>query len=227
MQLPIVAPAPLVTTHANVFRDLFENRCQFQHFQNYLTGLIVLDNKSLTNITRCVLESADKTNLSRFFSEAPWFQEQVNDRRVAYLLQQTKGVRSPKADAALILDDTLCEHVGSLFDYVDRHDNHGDGTYPLAHNPVTSHYLSGPVRFPVDLRLYRRYEECTRWEEFVHKHFPDRVIPTKKKGELSRAPQSSEQFVWLNRRYGETETQLSPSAIMPSTRADSSQNAVI
>src|SRR5256885_484012 len=43
------------------------------------------------------------------------------------------------------------------------------------------HYLSGPVRFPVDLRLYRRYEECTRWEAFVHKHFPDRVIPTKKK----------------------------------------------
>jgi hypothetical protein len=24
----------------------------------------------------------------------------------------------------------LCEHVGSLFDYVDRHYNHGDNTYP-------------------------------------------------------------------------------------------------
>ncbi|HVD21401.1 MAG TPA: hypothetical protein VNB95_05625, partial [Nitrososphaera sp.] len=105
MQLPIVAPAPLVITHANVFRDLFENRCQFQHFQNYLTGLIVLDNKSLANITRCVLESADKTNLSRFFSEAPWFQDRVNDRRLVYLLQQTKEVRGPKADALLILDD--------------------------------------------------------------------------------------------------------------------------
>jgi len=66
-------------------------------------------------------------------------------------LQQTKAVRVPKADAALILDDTLCEHVGSLFEYVDRHYNHGDDTYPLAHNPVTSHYVSGPVRFPVDL----------------------------------------------------------------------------
>jgi hypothetical protein len=181
MQLPIVAPAPIVTAHADIFRDLFENRCQFRHFQNYLTGLIVLDNKSLANITRCVLESADKTNLSRFFSDAPWFQEQVNDRRVAYLLQQTKEVRGPKADAVLILDDTLCEHVGSLFEYVDRHYNHGDDTYPLAHNPVTSHYVSGPVRFPLDLRLYRRYEECTRWEAFVHQHFPDRVIPTKKK----------------------------------------------
>jgi len=181
MQLPIVAPAPIVTTHADIFRDLFENRCQFRHFQNYLTGLIVLDNKSLANITRCVLESADKTNLARFFSEAPWFQDRVNDRRVEYLLQQTKEVRGAKADGLLILDDTLCEHVGSLFDYVDRHYHHGDDTYPLAHNPVTSHYVSGPVRFPVDLRLYRRYEELTRWAEFVHKHFPDRPIPTQKK----------------------------------------------
>jgi SRSO17 transposase len=181
MQLPIVAPAPIVTAHAEIFRDLFENRCQFHHFQNYLTGLIVLDNKSLANITRCVLESADKTNLSRFFSEAPWFQERVNDRRLTYLLQQTHAVRGPQADAALILDDTLCEHVGSLFDYVDRHYNHGNDTYPLAHNPVTSYYVSGPVRFPVDLRLYRRYEECTQWETFVQQHFPDRPIPKTKK----------------------------------------------
>src|SRR5262249_29284075 len=72
------------------------------------------------------------------------------------------------------------EHVGSLFDYVDRHYNHGDDTYPLAHNPVTSHYVSGPVRFPLDLRLYRRYEELTHWEAFVHQHFPARPIPTPK-----------------------------------------------
>ncbi len=71
--------------------------------------------------------------------------------------------------------------MGSLFDSVDRHSNQGDAPYPLAHNPVTSHYVSGPVRFPVDLRVYRRSEECTRWDEFVHTHFPDRTIPTTKK----------------------------------------------
>ena len=42
MQFPIVAPAPVVMAHADAFRDLFENRCQFQHFQHYLTGLMVL-----------------------------------------------------------------------------------------------------------------------------------------------------------------------------------------
>ena len=139
MQLPIVSPAPLVLTHALVFRDLFENRRQFQHFQNYLTGLMVLPNKSLANISRCILNSADKTNVSRFFSQVPWARESMNDRRLAYLLTQTKRVRLPKRPSIFILDDTLCEHVGSLFDYIDRHYNHGDDTFPLAHNPVTSH----------------------------------------------------------------------------------------
>ena len=181
MQLPIVAPAPIVTAHAEIFRDLFENRCQFHHCQNDLTGLIVLDNKSLANITRCVLESADKTNLSRFFSEAPWFQERVNDRRLTSLLQPTQAVRGPQADAALMLDDTFCEHVGRLFDDVDRHDNHGNDPYPLAHNPVTSSSVSGPVRVPVDLRRSRRSEACTQWATFVQKHFPHRPIPKTKK----------------------------------------------
>src|SRR5215207_2033406 len=181
MQLPIIAPAPAVTAHAQAFRDLFENRCQFHHFQQYLTGLMVLPNKSLTNIARCTLESADKTNLSRFLSDAPWLEAQVNQRRIRYLLQQTKHERHPKADSALVLDDTLCEHVGSLFDFIVHHYNHSDSTYPLAHNPVTSFYVSGDVRFPLDLRLYRRYEEITQWETFVVKHFPARVIPTAKK----------------------------------------------
>lgn len=48
--------------------------------------------------------------------------------------------------------------MGSLFEYIDRHYNHCDNSYPLAHNLVSSHYISEAVRFPVDVRLYRRYE---------------------------------------------------------------------
>jgi hypothetical protein len=182
MELPIVAPAPVVANHAAVFRDLFENQCQFRHFQHYLTGLIVLPNKSVANIARCLFESADKTNLSRFFSEAPWREEAVNRRRIRYMLQQTKAHRRRRHDSLVVIDDTLCEHVGSLFDYVDRHYNHGHGTYPLAHNPVTSFYVSGPVHFPLGLRLYRRYEELTQWEAAVAKHFPNVQIPTDRTG---------------------------------------------
>ena len=181
MEPPIIEPAPVVTEHAAVFRDLFDNQCQFRHFQHYLTGLIVLPNKSLANIARCILDSPDKTNLSRFFSEAPWCEDAVNHRRIRCMRHQTKPHRCRRRDSLLALDDTLCEHVGSLFDFVDRHYNHSDGTYPLAHNPVTSFYVSGPVRFPVGLRLYRRYEDLTQWEASVAKHFPQLKIPTEKK----------------------------------------------
>ena len=177
MQLPIVSVAPVVQNHAEGFRDVFNNRRQFLHFQNYLTGLIVLDNKGLTNMARCILDSADKTNLSRFLSEAPWQENKVNERRIEYLLESTTAHRLEAKDSAVLIDDTLCEHVGSLFEYVDRHYNHGEDSYPLAHNLVTSHYVSGAVRFPVDMRLYRRYEETTQWSDFVKKHFPAETIP--------------------------------------------------
>jgi DDE superfamily endonuclease len=181
MELPLIEPAPVVTEHTAVFRDLFENQCQFRHFQHYLTGLIVLPNKSMANIARCLLDSADNTNLSRFFSEAPWREDELNRRRIRFMLHQTKPHRHRRRESLLAIDDTLCEHVGNLFEDVDRHYNHSDGTYPLAHNPVTSFYVSGPVRFPVGLRLYRRYEELTQWEAAVAKHFPELKIPTERK----------------------------------------------
>jgi len=181
MEWPIVAPVPVVSDHAEVFRDLFENHCQFRHVQYDLTGLIVLPHKSMANIARCILDSADKTNLSRVLSEASWPEDAVNRHRIRFMLQQTTSHRQRRRDSIVAIEDTLCEHVGSLFDDVDRHDNHGDGTYPLAHNLVTSFHVSGPVRFPLGLRLYRRYEELTQWEAAVAKHFPALPIPTNTK----------------------------------------------
>lgn len=181
MQLPIVSVAPIVLDHSMIFRDIFENRKQFRHFENYLTGLIALDNKSMANMARCILDSADKTNISRYLSETSWIEEKLNDKRVIYMKEQTAPNQVRKAHSALLIDDTMCEHVGSLFEYVDNHYNHSTNQYPLAHNLVTSHYLSGAVRFPVDVGLYRRYEDFTEWEQFVEKHFPDEEIPTRKK----------------------------------------------
>ncbi len=180
MQLPIVSVAPIVKEHSEIFREVFANQKQFRHFENYLTGLIVLDNKSMANIARCILDCADKGNVSRYLSEAPWRDERLNDKRVSYMQEQTAQHKAREAHSVLAIDDTLCEHVGSLFEYVDNHYNHNNSQHPLAHNLVTSHYVSGPVRFPVDAGIYRRYEEFTEWETFVEKYFPDEEIPKKK-----------------------------------------------
>jgi len=135
MEWPIVAPAPVVIDHAAVFRDWCDHQCQFRHVQHDLTGLIVLPNKSLAHMARGILESTDTTNLSRVLSEAPWREDAIKHRRIRVMRQQTPPHRRRRRESLVVIDDTLCEHVGSLFDYVDRHDNHGEGTYPLAHNP--------------------------------------------------------------------------------------------
>jgi hypothetical protein len=132
----------------------------------------------MAHTARCILDSADHTNLSRVLSEAPGREDAIHRRRIRCMLQQTKPHRRRRHESLIAIDDTLCEHGGSFFDYVDRHDNHGERTYPLAPNPVTSVYVSGPVRFAVGLRLYRRDEELTQWEASVAKYVPDLQIPT-------------------------------------------------
>ncbi len=198
MQLPIVKVAPLVKEHSERFRKVFANRKQFRHFENYenyLTGLMVLDNKSMANIARCILDSADKTNVSRYLSESPWRYERLNEERVSYMKSQTASAQRPSSESVLAIDDTLCEHVGSLFNYVDNHYNHSNGQYPLAHNLVTSHYVSGAVRYPVDADLYRRYEEFTNWERFVEKYFPVTEIPRKEKEQAALHKRVDEQLL--------------------------------
>ena len=181
MELPMMAPAPVVTEPAAVFRDVFENQCQFRHVQHDLTGLIVLPKKSMAHLARGLLESADTTNLSRVLSEAPWREDAVKRRRIRFLLQQTNPHRRRPRESLLAIDDPRCEHVGSLFDDVDRHSNPSDGPSPLAHHPVTGFSVSGPVRFPVGLRLYRRDEALTQGEASVATHVPDLKMPPEKK----------------------------------------------
>jgi SRSO17 transposase len=103
MEIPAVTPAPVVTEHTSVFRDLFNNQCQFRHCQHYVTGLIVLPNESMANMARCVLDSADKTNLSRFLSEAPWREDAVNRRRMRFMLQQTQTHRQRHRESLVVL----------------------------------------------------------------------------------------------------------------------------
>jgi hypothetical protein len=153
MARPILEPAPVVSEPTAVCRDVFEPQCQFRHCQPDLTGLIGLPHQSMANRARGLLESAANTHLARLLSEAPWREDAINHRRLRFMLQQTKPHRRRRRESSVAVDETLCEHVGSRVDDVDRHYHHGDGPYPLAPNPVTRRYVSGPVRCPLGLRL--------------------------------------------------------------------------
>jgi hypothetical protein len=130
MELPLVVPEPVVTEHAALFRDLFDNHCQSRHFPYAQTRPVVRPSKSLAHITRSRLDSVDHPPLSRSLPEAPWEDREVNRRRIRYQLQQFESHRQRRRDLIIVTDDTLCAHVGSHFDYEDWHDHLSDATCP-------------------------------------------------------------------------------------------------
>ncbi len=102
MQLPLVKDAPIVSSFARNFKSVFQNNSQYQHFKDYLSGLIVLENKSLSNIARCTLDCCDKSNLSRFFSNEGWQTNQLNQKRIHWALKKTKPHRKSAQESCLL-----------------------------------------------------------------------------------------------------------------------------
>jgi hypothetical protein len=108
--------------------------------------------------------------------------------------QETTPHRHRRCEALVVRADTLCAHVGSLLDHVDRHDNPSDGPSPLAHHPVTRCSGSGPVRFPWGLRLSRRAAEWPPWAAPGATHVPDITRPPAPKAR-PRLPQQGDSGV--------------------------------
>ncbi len=180
MVVPVLHPAPVVCSYARNFKEIFANQPEYEHCKNYLTGLFVAERKNYAQIAACLVNGADATNISRFMSSELWSGTEFNDRRVKLLLDRTKDLDAQQR-GALLIDDTLDEHVGTLMEHIARHYDHCEGSYKLAQNPVTSHYLRGRVSFPVDTRTYRNYDEVTNWEAHFRRHFPEVELPKKSK----------------------------------------------
>ena len=66
-----------------------------------------------------LVKSHSKAFGSRFLSEAPWLASAVNARRISYLLDQSETMRRSAVESVLIVDDTVCEQVGTLFEHID------------------------------------------------------------------------------------------------------------
>jgi SRSO17 transposase len=177
LQMPIVQPAEQVRKYAHYFHNGFKNINQRMHFENYITGLMVLPNKDMANISRSILESPHKSNIARFMSESPWQRSEVNKARVAMINTETQAWKENHPLRAIIIDDTLNKHTGDLFEYVSWHYDHNNGQSELSHNLVSSYYVAGAVRFPIDCELYRQYDEFTAWEAVVRHLKPDLEIP--------------------------------------------------
>ena len=81
--MPAIVQIPRVVQDArDEFADLFANEPQRQHFAEYLTGLMVAHNKTVSGISSEFAETTDQSCLNRFLTEVDWDVEELNERRL-------------------------------------------------------------------------------------------------------------------------------------------------
>ena len=88
--MPAIVEFPKVVRDAvRDFGDLFSCQPQRRHFAEYLTGLMISQNKTITGINSEFVETTDQSCLNRFVTAADWGVEELNQRRLDLLPGQS------------------------------------------------------------------------------------------------------------------------------------------
>ena len=154
--LPIVKLPSFVENILPRFSSIF-NKAQLRHFGEYLTGLMVSGNKTVTGINSQFLDHTDQSSKNHFLTEADWDEKSVTDERLR-MVKEKCGKRRI-TDGLLVIDDSLAHKSGkhiegaNWFWYLTKH------THTFAHQLVTSQYVTKLFHVPLHYRLYLKEED--------------------------------------------------------------------
>jgi hypothetical protein len=149
--------------------DLFPNEPQRRHFAEYLTGLIVARNKSVSGINAEFVDTTDQSCLNRFVTGADWDVDELNARRLE-LLQEDPATRYSNR-GVIAVDDVLIDHDGKLIEDVGWFWDHAEQRHKIAHDWLFANYVcSGGKHYPLEFRRFKKREQCEATGETFEDH---------------------------------------------------------
>ena len=135
--MPAIVDFPTVVQEAlTIFGDLFDTEPARRHFAEYLTGLIVAENKTVSGINREFALTTDQSCLNRWLTEVEWDVTALNDRRLTWLQQAPQTRYSVRG--VIAIDNTLVTHEGKLIEDVEWFWDHADERHVIAHDYIIS-----------------------------------------------------------------------------------------
>lgn len=158
--MPAIVEFPQVVREAiEEFGDLFASQPQRRHFGEYLTGLMVADNKTVTGINGEFVDTTDQSCLNRFITEAPWDERALNERRLERMQRDPSTRYSPQG--VIALDDTLIDHDGKFIKDVGWFWDHAEERYKIAHDDLIANYVcTSGKHYPLEFRRFKKREQC-------------------------------------------------------------------
>jgi hypothetical protein len=158
--MPAIVDFPTVVQEAlALFGDLFDTEPARRHFAEYLTGLIVAENKTISGINREFALTTDQSCLNRWLTEVQWDVTALNDRRLAWLQQAPQTRYSVRG--VLAIDNTLVDHAGKLIEDVGWFWDHADQRHVIAHDYMISNYVCpSKAHYPIEWRRFKKRDAC-------------------------------------------------------------------
>jgi hypothetical protein len=151
------------------FRDIFQGQPQRRHFGEYLTGLMIASNKSVTGINSEFVETTDQSCLNRFLTESNWDVSELNTRRLA-ILQLDPSTRYDHR-GVIAIDDTLIDHDGKCIQDVGWFWDHAEDRHKIAHDYLFANYVcSSGKHYPLEFRRFKKRDQCEATGETFRDH---------------------------------------------------------
>jgi hypothetical protein len=146
-----------------IFGDLFDTEPARRHFAEYLTGLMVAENKTVSGINREFALTTDQSCLNRWLTEVEWDITALNDRRLAWLHQAPQTRYSGRG--VIAIDNTLVTHEGKLIEDVGWFWDHADERHVIAHDYLISNYVCpSRAHYPIEWRRFKKRDTCPAQE---------------------------------------------------------------
>lgn len=162
--MPAIVDFPTVVKDAlAIFGDLFDTEPARRHFAEYLTGLMVAENKTVSGINRACALTTDQSCLNRWLTEVEWDVTALNDRRLAWW--QPAPQTRYSARGVMAIDNTLVDHTGKLIEEVGWFWDHADQRQVIAHDYLISHYVCpSKAHYPIEWRRLKKRDACAAQE---------------------------------------------------------------
>ena len=159
--MPIIRPPKIVQdAFAEFLAPLFENNPQRTHLANYLTGLMISENKTIDGMTKEMPNASDQSCLNRFMTEVDWDHDAMNHARIEWL-QQFDDTRFHER-GVIALDDVLLEKSGKLIPDSGTFWDHSEERYQHAQDYHIINYVHpfSKKHYPLEFKRFTKEDQC-------------------------------------------------------------------
>src|SRR5712691_5109307 len=166
--IPIAEYPSFVREMKGYLQTAFGNWRQVENAMRYLSGLIVLpERKNVSSINRSFTDYRNQASMNNFITDSTWSDEEFHRAAIRVVKDEVakQGIKHGK----LVIDDTLLEKSGEEMEGVGWYWDHSQGRHILAHNLVSSHYVTGKFHVPLDFEVYVRRTDCEDKKQFKTK----------------------------------------------------------